>query len=147
MGGWYIQGGYLLFGGTQRYDSAGAKFTRVKRGRSWGDVELCGRIEYINMNADLAFWDSASYTDASNLIMGGSAMAYALGINYYINDHVKFVLNYQYNDNDRFASGKGNKFYCGLDNTNKPTRDPRAVASADAGVNYHMVSCRFEIDF
>lgn len=147
MGGWYVQGGYLLFGGQQRYDSNGAKFTRVKRGRSWGDVELCARVESINMNADMRLWNDASFADAGKLIMGGSAMAYALGVNYYINDHVKFVLNYQYNDNDQFASGKGNKFYVGLDSANKPTKDPRTVASADAGVNYSMVSCRFEIDF
>lgn len=140
FGGWYVQGGYLLFGGTQRYDGAGAKFTRVKRGQSWGDVELCGRVEYVDLNADKAL--------AANdqKIMGGSAMAYALGLNYYINDHVKVQLNYQYNDNDRFASGKGNKFYCGVDASGKATRDPYKTVGA-AGVNYHMVAMRFEIDF
>ena len=34
--GWYAQAGYLLFGGTQRYDANGAKFTRVKRGDGTG---------------------------------------------------------------------------------------------------------------
>lgn len=138
--GWYVQGGYLLFGGQQRYDGAGAKFTRVKRGQKWGDVELCGRVEYIDLNADKAL--------AANdqKIMGGSAMAYALGLNYYINDHVKIQLNYQYNDNDRFASGKGNKFFCGVDETGAATRNPY-YTRGKAGVDYHMVAMRFEIDF
>ena len=140
FGGWYVQGGYLLFGGQQRYDGAGAKFTRVKRGQKWGDVELCGRVEYVDLNADKAL--------AANdqKVMGGSCMAYALGLNYYINDHVKVQLNYQYNDNDRFASGKGNKFKCGVDETGKAVNDPYKTVG-EGGVNYHMVSMRFEIDF
>ena len=138
--GWYVQGGYLLFGGRQRYDGAGAKFTRVKRGQKWGDVELCGRVEFLDLNADKAL--------AANdqKIMGGKCMAYALGLNYYINDHVKVQLNYQYNDNDRFASGKGNKFYVGLDDAGKPTKTPYNTVGK-AGVDYHMVAFRFEIDF
>jgi phosphate-selective porin OprO/OprP len=138
--GWYVQGGYLLFGGTQRYDGAGGKFTRVKRGQKWGDVELCGRVEFLDLNADKAL--------AANdqKIMGGSSMAYALGLNYYITDHVKVQLNWQYNDNDRFCSGKGNKFTVGLDETGKPTKNPY-YTRGKAGVDYHMVAFRFEIDF
>lgn len=138
--GWYVQGGYLLFGGQQRYDGAGAKFTRVKRGQKWGDVELCGRVEYIDLNADKAL------AADDQKIMGGSAMAYALGLNYYINDHVKVQLNWQYNDNDRFASGKGNKFFCGVDENGAATRNPY-YTRGKAGVDYHMVAMRFEIDF
>ena len=140
--GWYVQGGYLLFGGTQRYDGAGAKFTRVKRGQKWGDVELCGRIEYVDLNADKG-------SDAPKL-MGGSAMAYSAGLNYYINDHVKVQLNWQYTDNDRYASGKGNKFCVGRDASGAITKDPSKVVAAQSGnpgVNYHMVAMRFEIDF
>jgi phosphate-selective porin OprO/OprP len=134
--GWYLQAGYLLFGGTQRYDSAGAKFTRVKRGQKWGDVELCGRIESLDLNA------GGGYS-------GGSAMAYALGLNYYINDHVKVQLNYQYNDNDKYANGKGNKFYVGTIDGKERTKIPSAVieTGSAAGVKYHMVAMRFEIDF
>ena len=138
--GWYVQGGYLLFGGTQRYDGAGGKFTRVKRGQKWGDVELCGRVEFLDLNADKAL------NPNDQKIMGGSAMAYALGLNYYINDHVKMQLNWQYNDNDRFCSGKGNKFIVGLDDTGKPTKNPYNTRGK-AGVDYHMVAMRFEIDF
>ena len=138
--GWYVQAGYLLFGGTQRYDGAGAKFTRVKRGQKWGDVELCGRVEYIDLNAD------KQLKADDQKIMGGSCMAYALGLNYYINDHVKVQINWQYNDNDRFCSGKGNKFFCGVDGTGTPVRDPYKTVG-NAGVDYHMVAMRFEIDF
>lgn len=137
--GWYVQAGYLLFGGTQRYDGAGAKFTRVKRGRKWGDIELCGRIEYLDLNADRGL--------ENPVVMGGSSMAYAAGINYYINDHVKVQLNWQYNDNDRWAAGKGNKFYVGVTEAGVPTKTPKNTVGSKAGVDYHMVAMRFEIDF
>ncbi|MCF0173152.1 MAG: porin [Bacteroidales bacterium] len=134
--GWYVQGGWLLFGGRQNYDTNGAKFTRVTRGRSWGDVELCARYEYIDFNG---------------LLSGpaGGAEAYCLGLNYYVNNHVKFMVNYQFNNNDRYANGKGNKFYVGCDADGKPTKDFAKVANASgkAGVDYNMVSFRMEIDF
>lgn len=134
--GWYAQAGCLLFGGRQRYDSNGAKFTRVKRGKDWGDIELCARYEFIDFNG---------------LQSGpaGAAEAYALGLNYYINNHCKIMVNYQYNNNDRYCNGKGNKFYCGLDSAGKPTKDYTQVATAagKAGVDYSMVSVRMEIDF
>ena len=48
--GWYVQAGYLLFGGHQNYDAGGAKYTRTNNGRKWGDIELCARVEYANFN-------------------------------------------------------------------------------------------------
>ena len=133
--GWYAQAGYLLFGGRQRYDSNGAKFTRVQRGRDWGDVELCLRYEYIDFN--------------DPQILAGAAQAFALGLNYYINDHCKIMVNYQFNDNDRYANGKGNKLYVGLDEAGKPTKDYTKVVaeSGKAGVDYSMLAVRMEIDF
>ena len=98
------------------------------------------RKKYIDLNADKAL------AADDQKIMGGSAMAYAVGLNYYINDHVKVQLNWQYNDNDRFASGKGNKFFCGVDENGAATRNPY-YTRGKAGVDYHMVAMRFEIDF
>jgi len=132
--GWYAQAGYLLFGGKQRYDQSGAKYTRVERGRSWGDIELCGRYEFCDLN--------------DGNVYGGSAQAFTLGLNWYVNNNVKFMLNYQYNDNDRYANGK-NKLYVGHDATGKPTKDYTQVTEAKGkgGVDYHMICARFEINF
>ena len=134
FGGWYAQAGYLLFGGKQRYDSKGGKYTKVERGRDWGDVELCARYEYCNLN--------------SGTIFGGSGEAYTLGINYYVNDNVKMQLNYQFNNNDRYANGKG-KLFVGKDAAGNPTKDYSQVVdlAGKAGVDYHMLAIRFEIDF
>lgn len=134
FGGWYVQAGYLLFGGKQRYDANGGKYTKVERGRKWGDVELCGRYEFCDLN--------------SGTVYGGAAQAYTLGLNWWINNNVRMQLNYQFNDNDRYANGK-DKLYVGKDADGNPTRDYTKVVNATgkAGVDYHMVALRFEIDF
>ncbi len=133
--GWYAQAGYLLFGGRQQYDSRGGKYTKVDRGSSkYGDVELCARYENCDLN--------------NGGVFGGAAEAYTFGINWYVNDNVKLVFNYQYNNNDRYANGKG-KLNVGKDASGAPVKDFTKVVTpaGKAGVDYHMVAVRFEIDF
>lgn len=132
--GAFVQASYLLFGGHQNYDYNGAKFNQVTRGKTWGDVELAARYDYMNLN--------------SHNIYGGSAEAYTLGINYYASRNVKIMLNYQYNNNDRYANGKG-KLFVGHDASGAPTKDPTKVVETKgkAGVDYSMLAVRFEIDF
>ena len=132
--GWYAQAGYLLFGGKQRYDANGGKYTKVERGRKWGDIELCGRYEYCNLNDGEVF--------------GGAAEAYTAGLNFWVTENVKMQINYQFNNNDRFANGKG-KLFIGHDANGAAVKDyTKAVeAPGKGGVDYHMVACRFEIDF
>ena len=144
--GWYAQAGYLLFGGSQNYDAGGAKYTRVNAGKEWGDVELCARVEYLNLNI-------------SKYCMGGSAYAYSLGLNFHVTRNVKFVVNYQYNDNDIFANGKGEQDgtdktakgpYCtGYDAAGNVTKFPGDIAadSKSKGIDYHMIACRFQVAF
>ena len=136
LGGWYVQAGYLLFGGKQRYDSKGAKYTRAERGQKWGDLELCARYEFCDLNAP------------AQKVFGGCAEAYTVGLNWWVTNNVRMQLNYQYNNNDRYANGK-NKLFVGLDDAGKPTKDyAKVVAPAGkAGVDYSMVSLRFEVDF
>ena len=132
--GWYAQAGYLLFGGSQRYDANGGKYTKIKPGKKWGDLELCARYEFLNLNCDKVF--------------GGCAEAYTVGLNYWVTNNVKMQLNYQFNNNDRYANGKG-KLFVGLDEKGAPTKDYKAVQAVNgkAGVDYHMLALRFEIDF
>jgi phosphate-selective porin OprO/OprP len=134
FGGWYAQAGYLLFGGQHRYDSGSGEFTQPSRGHKWGDVELLARYDYIDLN--------------SENITGGSGQNYTLGATYYINNSVKFVLNYQYSKNDRYANGK-NKLIVGHDASGVPTIDFKKVVEAKgkAGVHYNMLALRMEVDF
>ncbi len=132
--GWYAQAGYLLFGGSQNYDSNGAKYTRTTNGQDWGDLELCVRYEYCDFNTGDYF--------------GGSAEAYAVGLNWHATDNVKIMLNYQFNNNDRYANGKG-KLFVGHNAAGKPTKDYTKVVEegGKAGVDYHMLALRFQVAF
>ncbi len=132
--GWYAHVGFVLFGGQQRFDYMDGEFTQPSRGRKWGDIELLARYDYINMN--------------NANILGGAAENYTLGVNYYVNSNVKFVLNYQYTNNDRYANGRG-KLKVGHDANGVATSNYRDVVEkgGKAGVDYQMLSMRFEIDF
>ena len=87
--------------------------------------------------------------------MGGSAYAYALGLNFHVTRNVKFVVNYQYNDNDVFANGKGKqdgtdkgKFYTGYGSDGKKTVYPGDMDMSNSkGIDYHMIACRFQVAF
>ena len=139
--GWYVEGGCLLFGGKQSYDSGSAKFNRTRNGRTWGDVELVAKYEFLDMNDY-----EGRLTDQA--IYGGSAELYGAGLNFYFGKNTKIALNYQYVNNDRYANGKG-KLYCGLDADGNATKDFKAVTAeaGDAGVNYHMLLARFQVAF
>ena len=132
--GWYVQAGYMLFGGKQNYDAGGAKYTRVKRGQDWGDVELCARFERADFNTENYF--------------GGACNAYTLGVNFYPIENVKLMINYQYNDLDAFANGKDD-YYVGYDSTGAKTKDGFEVdpSKGGVGIDHHMIACRFQVAF
>ena len=134
--GLYAQVGWLIFGGRYQYNSGEGEFTRVKRGRDWGDIELAFRYDYLNLN------------DFDAQIYGGGANAYTVGLNYHVNSNVKFMLNYTYADHDRYANGK-DKLFIGNDKNGDPTKDWSKVDETQGtpGEQFGFIQCRFEIDF
>ena len=143
--GWYVQASYMLFGGTQAYDSDGAKYTRTTSGKSWGDLELALRYQTMDLN-DGVVKDNKVVKG----VMGGKADMYELGLNYYPTKNVKIALNYGYVDQDKFANGKGKdkgKFYVGLDKDGEPTKKASEVVGKKEGVDYQMLSLRFQVAF
>lgn len=143
--GWYAQASYMLFGGTQAYDSDGAKYTRTTSGRKWGDLELAARFQTMDLN------DGEVNEEGKIIagIMGGKANMYELGLNFYPHKNVKIALNYSFVDQDKYANGKGadkGKFCVGYDAKGKPTKKSSEVVG-DEGVDYHMISMRFQIAF
>ncbi|MCL2413246.1 MAG: porin [Bacteroidales bacterium] len=88
--GYYIQASHLLFGGSQRYSTSRGAFVAPTRGRSWGDIEVAARFDYLNLN--------------SGEINGGSGHNISFGVTYHMNRHVRMMLNYQIARNDRYAN-------------------------------------------
>lgn len=134
--GWYAFGSVLLFGGKYNYNTNDGEFTQPTRGKSWGDVELAFRYDYLSLNSRM------------DGIMGGAGEGYTVGLNYHVNNNVKIMLNYVYMNHDRYASGK-NKLFVGYDETGALTRDPKKVVDTNgaAGDDFSFIAVRFEVDF
>ncbi len=143
--GWYIQASYMLFGGTQAYDSNGAKYTRTTSGRSWGDLELAARYQSMDLN-DAVFDAEGKFLSG---ITGGKANMFELGLNYYPIKNIKITLNWSLINQDKYANGKGadkGKFYVGYDKNGEPTKKSSAVVGK-GGVDYQMLAMRFQVAF
>ena len=140
--GFYAQASYLLFGGTQNYDADGAKYTRTTSDRKWGNLEVAFRYEYADFNTGKLWSDIID-------VYGGSGSAYTVGLNYYPSKNVKIMLNYQFNDNDKYANGKDSDFYVGYNKYGKPTADSDQVDASKGvqGVDYSMLAIRFQVAF
>ncbi len=134
--GLYAQVGWLVFGGRYQYNSSEGEFTRSKRGRDWGDIELAFRYDYLNLN------------DFEAEIYGGGANAYTAGINYLVNSNVRMMLNYTYAEHDRYANGK-DKLYIGNDVNGDPTKDWSKVDATQGtpGEQFGFIQFRVEVDF
>jgi len=134
--GFYFQTGALLFGGNYQYNSAEGEFTRVKRGRDWGDIEVAFRYDYLNLN------------DFNAEIYGGGANAYTFGLNYHVNYNIKLMLNYTYADHDRYANGK-DKLFIGKDSNGELTKDWAKVDATQGtpGEQFGFIQLRVEVDF
>ncbi len=134
--GFYVQAGWLIFGGKYVYNNKEGEFTQISRGKKWGDIELAFRYDYLDLN------------DFGAKVYGGSGEAYTLGLNFHVNDNVKFMLNYSYTKHDRYANGKG-KLVIYKDNADVTYKDPFEVSipEGDGGEKFSFFGARIEIDF
>ena len=93
--GSYFQTGWLIFGGRYQYNRGEGEFTQIKQGKTWGDLELAFRYDFMSLN------------DFDAKIYGGGANGYTVGLHYFANHNVSFKLDYSYLDFDRYANYKG----------------------------------------
>ena len=79
--GYYLQGTYTLTGETRSYKKKGAIFDKVKPGSAMGAWELVARYEDVDVD-----------DDKEDRSVG--AEKWILGVNWYANKNLKFMLNY-----------------------------------------------------
>ena len=93
--GWYVEAGWVLTGERRKYNLATAAFDApsvdkpfdLKKG-TWGAWELAARYSTLDLNY-------AEYsTLAANRVRGGQQDIWALGVNWFPNSAVKFMLDY-----------------------------------------------------
>ena len=78
--GWYAFCSWILTGESRNYDTRNAVFTGVDPQHHYGAWELTGRASNIDLN--------------SEAIVGGKERNYTTGLNWYVNESVRFMLNY-----------------------------------------------------
>ena len=83
--GYYLEGSYFLLGNGRKYKFNNATLSKVKPGKD-GSVELAFRYSYLNLN------DNG--VNGTNPEMGGSQTDYNYGVNWYVNNELKFMVNY-----------------------------------------------------
>ena len=101
LGGFYLMGAWLINNADYYYNMGDAEFSQIDfKDHNKGAFEVAVRYSYMNANT---FKDG----DLTPWLQGGSGETYTLGLSYYFNYNVKFMLNYAYVNHDRWANGKG----------------------------------------
>jgi phosphate-selective porin OprO and OprP len=122
--GGYAEASYALTGETRSYNSANAAYNGVLpanpfslTGGGWGAWEIAGRISMIDLNDQLA---------TANGVAGGRQTIYTAGLNWYVNNNVRFMLNYFHGD---------------------ITKQVSATNTGDVGAKFDAVAMRTQIAF
>lgn len=115
--GWYAQAAWTLTGQARRYNAQNGGFDvpRVEapfslKGKTWGIWELAGR--YTDLDLDYRAGARGTALPVSG-IRGGEQKIVTLGLNWYPNNNVRFLADYQRVEVDRLSPG-GTVFGAGL---------------------------------
>lgn len=107
--GWYIQGAWTLTGEARRYGVATATFDAPRvdkpfdlRARQWGVWEIAARYSDLDLNFRAGAPGTAQVASA---IRGGEQKAFTIGLNWYPNNNVRFLADYQRVEVDRLSPG------------------------------------------
>ncbi len=93
--GWYVEGGWMLTGERRKYNTTTAAFDAPNvskvfdpANKAWGAWELAARYSTLDLNyAELS-------PVAANRVRGGQQDIWGVGINWFPNPAVKFMLDY-----------------------------------------------------
>ncbi len=133
--GFYGQAAYALTGEKRTWDPATGGFSGLKPtnplnldGSGFGALEVAGRFSHTNLNHNAGSPGEANPTGA---VRGGIQDIWTLGLNWYPNSNVRFLLDYQWTAVDRLSDGS----------TDFPTR------GLQIGQNFQAVSLRSQFAF
>ena len=119
--GGYVQASYSI-GGTRHYDPTRGAYTGVIPERpmapgssGWGALELAARYTLVNLNSPFlttatlgpAYSAPGVFTGGTTSYGGGRETTYGVGLNWYPNNNMKFMLDYEHVvvDNPQFFGG------------------------------------------
>lgn len=108
--GYYVQGTWTLTGESRSYKTQGAYFDKIKPQGPRGAWELVARWEDVDIEHAYQVDDDP----ANDIDVNASVEKWLLGVNWYANNNIKFMLNYVDVDvDDAFRRGNPNTFVAG----------------------------------
>lgn len=108
FGGWYVQGAWTLTGEARRYNTTTGGFdpprvdTPFALGKSVGIWEIAARYSDLDLNYRAGAPGTAPLASA---VRGGDQQAFTLGLNWYPNNNVRLMADYQRVEVDRLSPG------------------------------------------
>lgn len=111
FGGWYVQGAWTVTGERRRWNGANGGFQGVRTGRAfapaqghWGGWELAARYSVLDLNDNEG---ALGLAPPPGGVRGGEQTITTLGLNWYPNNVVRFLLDYQWVEIDRLDPEDG----------------------------------------
>ncbi|MDE1146281.1 MAG: porin [Azospirillaceae bacterium] len=105
--GAYIDASWVITGETRGYQAARGGFGGIKPAHpfnletgDWGAFELVGRVSEIDLNSHVQRFTAAAVTGG---VEGGIQDVVGLGLNWYPNEHLKFMADYQIVNVDKLS--------------------------------------------
>lgn len=137
--GWYVQAAWALTGETRNWNAPNGVFSGLKpakplnfSGDGWGALELAVRYSVADLNY------REDLLPAAGGIRGGEQAAWTLGLNWYVNNNIRFLLDYQWVEVDRLSTGAANAYGAGVF---------VPPAGAQIGQDLEIVSIRTQFTF
>jgi phosphate-selective porin OprO/OprP len=148
FGGWYLQGAWTLTGERRRWNGANGGFQGIRpanaldpRGGHWGAWEVAARYSLLDLNDNEGALGSAAI--AGETVRGGEQAISTLGLNWYPNNTIRFLLNYQWVEIDRLDPENGV-----VANTTVFGGAPSVAENgAQIGQDFEAISLRSQIAF
>jgi phosphate-selective porin OprO/OprP len=98
--GGYGELSWVLTGENHRYNPQAASYFRVSprhpfslKDGGWGAWELAARVSYVDLNSNFLAGQALSANPAA--VDGGIQRGYSFGVNWYPNDLIRFLLDYE----------------------------------------------------
>ena len=134
--GWYVEGSWMLTGERRRYNVQNAVFDGPPIAAGWapsaggyGAWELGARYSVVDLNYREGAPGSAPAADA---VRGGEQKIYTLGVNWYLNNNLRFMLDWSHVEVDRLAPNAGTY---------------QVPTGAQVGQNFDIIALRAQFGF
>ncbi len=106
--GWYAEASWALTGEQRRYDPERSGYFAIQpanplslNGSGWGALELAVRYSYVDLNSHAVPGQVTQGVGGTGGVFGGTQRIYTLGLNWYPNNNIRFMLDFMHGDIDK----------------------------------------------